>query len=95
MFLLPDHRSQLTNHNTNWEREFNMNIRISNSGISLKTSMSCGTVGLIFLAASSLIFLQLESNLISSIIDEYVGKVEKTIGEEGNIQKKALASFHP
>jgi methyl-accepting chemotaxis protein len=67
-----------------------MNIRISKSGISLKTSLICGTVVLVFLAISSVIFLQLESGLIASIIDEYVGKVEKTIDEEGDIQKRAL-----
>ncbi|MBW1783933.1 MAG: hypothetical protein JRL30_24730 [Deltaproteobacteria bacterium] len=67
-----------------------MNIRISKSGISLKTSLICGMVVLVFLALSSVIFLQLESGLVGSIIDEYVGKVEKTIDEEGDIQKKAL-----
>ncbi len=68
-----------------------MGIKKINSGISLKTSLICGTVVLVCLALSSFVFLQLESGLVTSIIDEYVNKVEKTIDEEGNVQKKALA----
>ncbi len=67
-----------------------MKTQQSRFGIILKMSVICGVVVLVLLAISNFVFLQLESSLVHSIIDKYVGKVEKTIDDEGNIQREAL-----
>jgi methyl-accepting chemotaxis protein len=65
-------------------------MKIGKLGLSVKTSLICGIVVLVLLSLSSFVFLQIESGLVDAIIDEYVGRVEKTFDEEGNVQKAEL-----
>lgn len=59
-------------------------------GIATKISLICSLVVLTCLFISNVVFFKLESNLVTSIIDDNVAATEKRIQEEGAIQKKAL-----
>ncbi|MBU1170091.1 MAG: HAMP domain-containing protein [Proteobacteria bacterium] len=59
-------------------------------GITFKMSLICGTVVLIFLAVSNAVFLNLESNLVNSIISENEKEAENAIDKEGVVQKELL-----
>lgn len=58
--------------------------------ITLKTSLICGAVVLTCLVISNLIFFALESNLVTSIINDNLKVAEKAIDDEGSVQKGAL-----
>ena len=60
--------------------------KIVNLGIASKIAISCGIVVLLLLFVSNYISLRLESNLVSSIVDQNKSATEKSIEEEGQSQ---------
>ncbi len=62
----------------------------SKMGIAIKTAITAGVVILLLLTVNGVIFLRLESRLVSKIFDEYVQKIEKAIDEQGAKQTEVL-----
>ncbi len=60
-------------------------------GISAQISFISGIIVLLIFSLSSIFFLYLESDLINNIIEKYSAELEKTIDEQGNIQKESLS----
>lgn len=60
-------------------------------GITAKMALICGTVVLLFLVVSNIVFLRLESGLINSIINENEKETERAIDSEGLVQKEGLS----
>lgn len=60
------------------------------TGITFKMALICGSVVLIFLAISNILFMNLEFGLIHSIINDNEITTDKTIDAEGVVQQEAL-----
>ncbi len=59
-------------------------------GIAIKIVLAAGTAILLLLSINGVIFLNMESNLVDSILEEYVKKVNGEIEEQGKNQTKTL-----
>ncbi|MFZ5572423.1 MAG: methyl-accepting chemotaxis protein [Thermodesulfobacteriota bacterium] len=65
-------------------------LRNSKMGIAIKTAIAVGVMILILLTINGVIFLRLESSLVSQILNEYVQKVDKAIDQQGEKQRQGL-----
>ena len=61
-------------------------------GIHIKISIICGINVLVLLTVGSFILLNFEYSLTKFFVNEYIQKIEKTIAEQGERQRKLLES---